>query len=280
MFFEENLVQPSSRTGLPSSSLLSTSDHPPHSSAWEEEEEEEEDWFHRLASLTQCERQCPELLPYPTEQIQLLTAMIADREEEVLAKARQEAEEELSGAALRSLLPFKASDLMRLELQRIRFLLTEFVRCRIQKVEAMCMSLYYEGLVERQRQENEDGELASASSSPLQPVALPQRDRLSAGEVIVADRIAIALEKAALHAGLHLFPEPLQRLIPQPPLAEGNEILPEPNLDAYVFGLAVKDLGLVQLAEGAEQVIQQGDIFLVPYRTFRPHVLQGTVKLL
>ncbi|EPY36909.1 hypothetical protein STCU_00346 [Strigomonas culicis] len=58
------------------------------------------------------------------------------------------------------------------------------------------------------------------------------------------------------------------------------EMLPVPDIDQYVFGVALEDLGVVELGEGASQVINGGEIFLMPYRTFRPYVIAGQVRLL
>eukprot|EP00796_Vickermania_ingenoplastis_P002306 gene2306-1443_t len=250
---------------------------------------ERQDWIHELALLTQMERHCPDILPYPAAFVGHVTALLAERQMDIERRAAQEREE---ATHMVNLLPLRPSDVMLLELQRARFFLTEFLRCRLRKIEVLCSAIYYEGLVERQqhrRAEREAGEEESSSppSSPaeleertLVPPSFPQRSHLSPNEAVVADRLAASLRRAVLQAGLHLAPPALQHLLPQPEEAEGLEILPQPRMDTYVFGRATVDLGEVALGEEATQQIQQGDIFLVPYSAFRPYVLSGAVQLL
>ncbi|CCW59719.1 unnamed protein product [Phytomonas sp. EM1] len=221
-----------------------------------------------LVQATENERHCPDILLYPAALIDTAVGLIAHQQERV----RQLSEAEKQASALESpdsmsLLPFKPSDIMSLELQRLQFFLCELLRCRLRKIEAMCMSIYYEGLLE------------GGAPPPEVEIRSPQRGFLSHNERVVADRLAVASRQAALQAGLAGAPEPLQHLVPHPPDGEGGEVLPEPDLNTYVFGLALVDLGVVRVGEYAEQSIQSGDLFLMPYWTFRPYVRAGQVRL-
>lgn len=221
-----------------------------------------------LIEATENERHAPDLLPYPGAVIDGVVRQVALRRSQVSALSEQEKAAAAAAPSATSLLPFRPSDIMGLELQRVQFFLCELLRCRLRKIEALCTSIYYEGC-------QEDG----SSNTPTLSASLLQRGHLSPNERVVADRLATSKQKAVLQVGLQASPEPLQHLTPNPPMAEGLEILPTPNLNTYVFGVALEDLGVVQVAEYAEQTIEAGDIFLIPYRTFRPYVMAGQVRL-
>ncbi|KPA80629.1 hypothetical protein ABB37_04820 [Leptomonas pyrrhocoris] len=239
-----------------------------------------------LMEATSNERFSPEVLPYPASTVNAVTGLLRTMQQRV---ARRVEEEKRTQA--RSLLPFRPSDIMHLELQRIQFFLCELLRCRLRKINQLCLSLWYEGQAAQQRQrrsataaaEDEEGTAAAAASSSLLPeVSVPQRRNLSPREVFVADRLAETVHRAVLESGLQSAPAPLQHLVPHPPDAEGLEVLSEPNLGAYVFGVALEDLGVVNLGEGvqdASRAINAGELFLTPYHNFRPFVMSGQVRL-
>lgn len=266
-------------------------------------------WIHELAQFTTTERQCPDILPYPELFIQRVMQQLNERQMQVAVLAEEEKQSASGGGASASLLPFQPSDIMQLELQRARFFLTELLRCRLHKIEKLCQSIYYEGIVERQLQRRREsrarrreaaGSGASASQPDdeeqdaqggadlgeewdeviLEPPPFPQRANLSANEAAVADRLALSAARAVSRAGLHLIPESLQHLTPHLPDAEGLEMLPRPKLNTYVFGQATVELGVVPFGDGADQQIHEGEVFLVPYKTFRPYVMNGDVRLL
>lgn len=225
--------------------------------------------LHLLMEATENERHCPDILPYPTSVVDSVVAQMAHRLEEVQRLSSEERQQAAESASGTSLLPFKPSDIMTLELQRVQFFLCEFLRCRLRKIEALCVSIYYEGLLE-------SGEY---TPEEMAMVRQPQRANLSPNERVVADRLAHATQQAVLESGLKAVPGDLQRLVPHLPHGEGAEILPVPDASTYVFGVALEELGIVQLGEGAEQAIHAGEVFLMPYRTFRPYVVVGQVRL-
>lgn len=255
-------------------------------------------WVHELAQLTTTERQCPDILPYPETFIQRVMQRLNERQLEVAALVERE-KESVSGGASTGLLPFQPSDIMQLEMQRARFFLTEFLRCRLHKIERLCQSIYYEGMVERQLQRRRESRARRGGGGPsasqeggeealagewdevvLDPPPFPQRANLSPNEIVVADRLALLAKRAVSRAGLHLIPDTLQHLTPHLPEGEGMEVLPGPKLHTYVFGQATVELGVVPFGDGADQQIHEGDVFLVPYKTFRPYVMNGDVRLL
>ncbi|CAG9577967.1 conserved hypothetical protein [Leishmania major strain Friedlin] len=240
-----------------------------------------------LIEATANERFSPEVLPYPATTISTVVHLIQRTQERVEAMV---AEEKREGAA-RSLLPFRPSDIMGLEMQRIQFFLCELLRCRLRKIEHLATSIYYEGLRAGQSsmpqsglgQADETEAFSSASAAAALPeVRVPQRQNLSLKEKWVADRLAKSAHAALMASGLQSMPAALQYLVPYPSEAEGLEILPEPDLGAYVFGVALEDLGVVNLGEGgqdASRAINAGELFLTPYHNFRPYVMSGQVRL-
>jgi GINS complex subunit 4 len=242
-----------------------------------------------LMEATANERFSPEILPYPASTVNAITGLLRTSQQRLANRIEEEKRENT-----RSLLPFRPSDIMYLELQRIQFFLCELLRCRLRKINQLCLSLWYEGHAAAtssaasatetsvSRDEEAQSLAGSASTSALPEVRVPQRRNLSPREVVVADRLAESVHRAVLESGLQSIPSPLQHLVPHPPEAEGLEILPEPNLGAYVFGVALEDLGVVNLGEGvqdASRAISAGELFLTPYHNFRPFVMSGQVRL-
>ncbi|RNF26537.1 GINS complex subunit 4 [Trypanosoma conorhini] len=213
-----------------------------------------------IIQATENERCAPDILPYPEAVVDGVAAQIAAQNEQISRLSAQEKQQTAERAPGTSLLPFQPSDIMALEVQRAQFFLSELLRCRLRKIESLALSIFYEG------QANSDA-----------PTQL--RERLSHNEIIVADRLAELVSKYVLQAGLQAAPTELQYLVPNPPYAEGVELLPVPDLDQYVFCVVLDDLGVVRLGEDAEQTVHAGEIFLVPYRAFRPYILDGRVRL-
>ncbi|KAG5473879.1 hypothetical protein LSCM1_04514 [Leishmania martiniquensis] len=242
-----------------------------------------------LMEATANERFSPEVLPYPAAAIDAVVGFVQQAQERLEAMVAEEKRE----GATSSLLPFRPSDIMGLEMQRVQFFLFELLRCRLRKIEHLAMSIYYEGLVAAQSAESpsevghseENAALSSSSASAaaaLPAVRVPQRQNLSPKEQWVADQLARSAHAALIESGLQLMPAALQHLVPHPSEAEGLEILPEPELGAYVFGVALEDLGVVNLGEGgqdASRAINAGELFLTPYQNFRPYVMSGQVRL-
>lgn len=232
-----------------------------------------------LMEATANERLSPEILPYPASTVDTVTRLLRTTQQRVAQRVEEEKKERT-----RSLLPFRPSDIMHLELQRIQFFLCELLRCRLRKIDQLCLSIWYEGQAQQRAahsagMENEEA-AAGVAASP--EVRVPQRQHLSPQELVVAERLAVNVHRAVLESGLQAAPPALQHLVPHLPDAEGLEVLPEPDLGAYVFGVALEDLGVVNLGEGvqdASRAINAGELFLTPYRNFRPFVMAGQVRL-
>lgn len=233
-----------------------------------------------LIEATANERFSPEVLPYPESTVNAVVDLIQRTQQRLETLVSSEMQE----SATRSLLPFRRSDIIGLELQRVQFFLCELLRCRMRKIDQLAMSIYYEGQLAAEAAPGTDNasQAPSTPSTALPEVRVPQRRHLSAKEQWVADRLARSAHAAVVESGLHAAPAALQHLVPFPSEAEGLEVLPEPDLGAYVFGVALEDLGVVNLGEGgqdASRAINAGELFLTPYRNFRPHVMSGQVRL-
>ncbi|AAZ10514.1 hypothetical protein, conserved [Trypanosoma brucei brucei TREU927] len=218
---------------------------------------------HLLKSLIQAtenERCAPDILPYPEAIVDSVVAQIVAQNEQIRLLGTDERQKAAGSDSGVSLLPFKPSDIMALEVQRAQFFLCELLRCRLRKIEALALTINYES--------------QSGAEAHTQ-----LREHLSHNEIVVADRLAELISKCVRQAGLQSAPSELQQLVPNAPYAEGNEVLPIPDIDHYVFCVVLDDLGVVRLGDDAEQTVHAGEVFIVPYRTFRPYILEGRVRL-
>ncbi|CAD2218616.1 GINS complex subunit 4 [Angomonas deanei] len=270
MFFEDNLSDSdSSADGLNAENRNSTTSHTTTAEvaiAAFAAGGSASDVIGGLIQACECERFCPDILPYPSELIDRAATQIArshSRADQLAEQERREAADSESGS---SLLPFKASNILKLEVQRCQFFLTELLRCRIRKIESLSCLIAYERVLE------EEGDGTAA-------VEHPQRHHLSDNEKVVADRLAEMAQQCVLRSGMQSAPVQLRSLVPNPPYGEGMEILPQPDVNVYIFGAALEDLGVVELDDGASQEIKAGEVFLMPYRTLRPFVVGGQVRL-
>nr|CCD13516.1 unnamed protein product [Trypanosoma congolense IL3000] len=218
------------------------------------------DLLKSLIQATENERCAPDILPYPEAVIDGVIAQMALQNEQIRLLSAEEKQKAATSSTGISLLPFKPSDIMALEVQRAQFFLVELLRCRLRKIESLALTIHYES--------------QSGANAPTH-----LRDHLSHNEVIVADRLAELITRCVRQAGLQSVPPELQQLVPNPPYAEGVEVLPLPDVDRYVFCVVLDDLGVVRLGEDAEQTVHAGEVFIVPYHTFRPYILEGRVRL-
>ncbi|KAG8341056.1 putative DNA replication complex GINS protein SLD5 C terminus [Trypanosoma vivax] len=262
MFFEEHLDEPLSREDSPNLVAGNGADNVSNGAPFLfAARGASGSLMKSLIQATENERCSPDILPYPQAIIDSVVAQIAAQSEQISylsSEEKQKAAESTTGV---SLLPFKPSDLMALEVQRTQFFLCELLRCRLRKIESLALTIFYEG-------------------QPGSDATTHLRDMLSYNEIVAADRLAQLIGKSVLQSGMQSAPADLQHLVPHQPYAEGAEILPLPDLDRYVFCVVLDDLGVVQLGEDAEQTVRAGEVFIVPYRAFRPYILEGRVRLI
>ncbi|ORC93463.1 GINS complex subunit 4 [Trypanosoma theileri] len=253
MFFEDHLDEALSRENSPDGGVSAADPRHSHDTATASSQHGTGTLLAALIQAAENERAAPDILPYPAAIVDGVAAQIAAQNAQIRNANAEEARSS-------SLLPFRPSDLMALEVQRAQFFLAELLRQRLRKIEALAPAIAYE-----------------AQAGIAAPTQL--RSLLSHNEVIVADRLAELAGRCAKLAGLQAAPPELQHLVPHPPFAEGDEVLPRPDVDRYVFCVVLDDLGVVRLGDDAVQTVHAGEIFLVPYRSFRPYVLEGRVRL-
>jgi GINS complex subunit 4 len=223
-----------------------------------------------LIYATDNERCCPTILPYPSSIVNKASALIVHH-----TKLAEDLEAEEQRAALVSadnisLLPFRPAGIMQADIQRVKFFMSELLRTRLSKIEMLCLAIAHEGA-------SDEADVALTPPSGSDGAGL--RSALSSNELMLAEQLAAMQKQCVLQGGLHLIPEPLQHLTPNPPHGEGAEMLPTPNTSAYVFVLALADLGSVTLDIDVEQDIRAGEIFLVPYKALAPFVVEGKARL-
>ena len=144
-------------------------------------------------------------------------------------------------------------------LNRVKFLLRSYLRTRLQKIEAHVMHIL------------RHDELAG---------------RLSEKEVAFASSYTTALDQLFKQGVLDRLPAEYQSLLRQLEgrAEEGDEegkmdMVPEPDMDTYVFARALEDLGLVEGLETEPPGVQEGQVWLGLYRHWKPYVYDGNVEL-
>lgn len=226
-----------------------------------------------LIYATENERNCPTILPYPTDVMHRAGAALVSHTQladTLEAEEQREARDNVLGV---SLLPFRPAGIMRADIQRLKFFVGELLRTRLAKIEQLCVTIANEGASD----DTLDGAIAFTPPSGSDGAGL--RSALSINELHLAEELAALQKHCLFQGGLHLIPEPLQHLTPHPPHGEGAEVLPQPNTSAYVFVLALVDLGVVTIAADVEQDIRAGEIFLMPYKVLAPFVVEGKARL-
>lgn len=224
-----------------------------------------------LIYCTENERNCPTILPYPFDLIKRVTAQLIRHEESADALEKQEQDAARDGSAT-SLLPFRPSDVVRVEHQRVKFFLSELLRTRLSKIEELCTAIVYEKV-------EEDTVGVPTMTPPSGSSSSGLRWALSPNELLVAEQLVKLRQDCMTRGALHQLPAPLQSLLPNLPHGEGTEILPVSDTDVYVFMLALEDLGVVQLAVDTTQDITAGEIFLLPYSVISHFVIEGRARL-
>lgn len=270
------------------------------------------------------ERYAPSLLPYPNTLLFTVFRELASAIQHADQLEEAEKTASLNPEYLPSLLPFRPSDILRVEQQRLRFFVSELIRTRVRKIESLAMAIADEARVAAEDGQstpvsddatssllgnhNHTASLSSVKTPLFPPTPLGSarsaggldpllslrgagaggvgesglsslRSLLSANELALADHFARLQHACCLQNGLQLAPEPLRYLVPNPPRAEGAEILPALREADHVLVLALEDLGSVALEENLLQPIQAGEVYLMRYEVVKPYVLSGRARL-
>lgn len=209
----------------------------------------------KLITLVENERHAPEILPYPDAIVSEALQGLAHQTEVIasLIQARKERDADSSASASASFLPFGPEDLLRVEVQRLQYLVTDLLRIRLKKIHR------YASLIASD---------TSAYATTLTP-----------NETAVALRIHTLVQQAVLDGGLRLVAPELQSILPSPH-AEGPECLPTPDLRRFVFATALQPMQL-QLPDVLQpQDMKPGDVWICRYEDLRPYLLAGQLRLL
>eukprot|EP00758_Cryptobia_borreli_P005480 Tbor_TRINITY_DN4892_c2_g2::TRINITY_DN4892_c2_g2_i7::g.1393::m.1393 len=205
------------------------------------------------------------------------------------------------------LLPFQPHDILRFECTRIEFLLSELLRVRLHKIQALCQRLYH---YKSNNNNNNDDQYSSISSSA-------GSERLSSKEVAMVEKLCELYEEALRqspglqaithhhdqqegehHNGKYLLPGGFfsgyrvgardGQLSTPPQLLVGSKddvILPEPFQRKRVFVRVLEDLGNFEFGNaggvsGVSKALYGGDVVMAPFYLFEDYVAKHKVRLL
>lgn len=136
----------------------------------------------------------------------------------------------------------------RMELERIRFVVTSYLRCRLQKIEDFTQHIVTE---ERNRS--------------------AQKKRLSSAEMKFAEDYFDSIEKH--------FQQIVLRFIP-PNQDDVNKRIIRPNLMSNVFLRVLKPCGVVVNTNDEEVDLSESSQHMLPYQLISDLVIKGDVQLL
>eukprot|EP00301_Raphidiophrys_heterophryoidea_P013489 c20920_g1_i1.p1 GENE.c20920_g1_i1~~c20920_g1_i1.p1 ORF type:complete len:201 (-),score=45.62 c20920_g1_i1:25-627(-) len=139
-------------------------------------------------------------------------------------------------------------NLFRMDLERILFCLRSYLRTRLLKVQSH--STHY----------------TLGESAQVNPNLSPEESRF-------------AKELVAARAG-HLASSFLDSLPPQHRTIDKPDMVSEPNVDKFVFALAVQDVGTLRIDNGDSFSIDRDDIYLTRYAPMQNLIQTGKIRLI
>uniref|UniRef100_A0A182Q7H8 DNA replication complex GINS protein SLD5 n=1 Tax=Anopheles farauti TaxID=69004 RepID=A0A182Q7H8_9DIPT len=180
------------------------------------------------------EKFAPDLLPYEDALVEMVMIQLVHMEEN-LATANK-------------------NDLLyivhRMEVERIRFVVASYLRCRLQKLETHTAHI-----------------LETESNRPR------NSKRLSEAEHKFAVDFQASIENH--------FCQLVMRHMPQNHVEDERARRIQPNLDTHVFARALKDVGEYSIGGGAYSVnIKTGAVHLFKYRDIEPLLIDGQLELI
>ncbi|CAM9278851.1 unnamed protein product [Ectocarpus sp. 12 AP-2014] len=198
----------------------------------------------KLRTLWRNEVSAPELLKVDEHLVSDLIQQV-ENQQEIVDDARASPEEAFSAS------------LYQMELDRLRYSLSKYLRTRLRKVERDALHVL----------STVDGEM---------------QGRLSDREREHAKGYVDMLEDHFTRTCLSQMPSNFRSLTNT---SQEENMVQEPNLDTFVVCRARDDVGLVQIGEAAGREessmdLRQGDMFIVRYRPIRTLVLGGRVDLI
>lgn len=179
------------------------------------------------------EKSAPDILPYQGEMVELMLGQLTHMEENLQAVNQND---------------FRIIT-HKMELERIRYIIVNYLRCRLQKIEEYTQHIINE---ESNRSESEK--------------------KLSEDELLFAKEYYESIEK---HFQLLAL-----RHIPAGQQDEDKKRLIRPNLMSFVFVKAKKDCGVVVNTNDQEVDLKENSQHLLPYQLIQDLVLKGDLHLI
>lgn len=177
------------------------------------------------------EKSAPDILPYQSEMVELMLGQIAHMEENLLSVNNKNDFRFITH---------------KMELERIRYIIVSYLRCRLQKIEEYSQHIINE---ENLRSETDK--------------------RLSMEEYQFAKDYLESIEKH--------FQQLVLRHIP--PSQDEDKRLIRPNLMSHVFVKVIKDSGVVVNTNDEEVDLVKDSQHMLPYQIISDLVVKGDVQL-
>ncbi|CAI7748713.1 unnamed protein product [Closterium sp. NIES-54] len=181
-----------------------------------------------LRRMWQNEKAAPDILPYETELVERTKARLEELEEMVDA---------LKGDGRKAM----ERELHMMDVDRTKYLLRAYLRCRIQKIDRFFLHFA--------------GEESYHS-------------RLSDGEQRYCDRQVDLVQAHLDRTALTRLPRRYQSILKQADSSETPDMIPTPDLDTFVFCVATRPLPSVQLDPEQDDIIGMapGELHILRYR--------------
>eukprot|EP00752_Nemacystus_decipiens_P009708 g8669.t2 len=233
----------------------------------------------KLRSAWRNEVSAPELLTLDEHLVSDLLQQV-ENQQEIVDDARGSPEAAFSAS------------LYQMELDRLRYSLSKYLRTRLRKVERDALHVLATA----------DGEMQGRLSDRIDARGLPPRMRRQRGESVVRRQdllrvllpVRLGWEREHAKGYVDMLEDHFTRIcLSQMPsnfrsltnTSQEENMVQEPNLDTFVVCRATDDIGMVQIGEAAgrddsSMNLLQGDMFIVRYRPIRNLVLEGRVELI
>lgn len=138
----------------------------------------------------------------------------------------------------------------RMELERIKYIATDYLRCRIKKIETFTRAIL-------QNDEKRDAD----------------QHRLSENEKLYADNYSALMRKHFHQIAIQHMPQNVQK--------ETDKEIVTPNIGAHVFLRANESVPSVIVGANNEEVdLEEGSLHIMPYNLAADLVIDGKVQLI
>lgn len=193
----------------------------------------------RLKRAWVSERLCPEMLEYQGELLEDVRERVAAQCKALEERERERAERGSSGAEDAS--EKMMDDIMWIEVNRVKYLMREYLRTRLHKIEEYSLHVLTDEDTSR---------------------------RLSEKELEYAEGYVKAVD---VHFGdaLRELPQQYRQFLKEFDDDE-REVIPKPDLDAFVIFRVREDVPNFQVDDGESVTLRRGEIILARYSRFKP----------